>query len=41
MSLYASVGSYDNLDEPTPFFNNKDAGYGFVITFLVGFWCLR
>lgn len=36
MSLYASVGSYDNLDEPTPFFNNRAAGYGFVITFLVG-----
>lgn len=35
MSLYASVGSYDNLDESTPFFNNRAAGYGFVITFLV------
>ncbi|KAJ4386469.1 hypothetical protein N0V93_009365 [Gnomoniopsis smithogilvyi] len=34
MSLYASVGSYDNLNEPTPFFNNRAAGYGFVITFL-------
>lgn len=37
MSLYASVGSYDNLDEPTPFFNDRAAGYGFVITFLVSF----
>lgn len=35
MSLYAAVGSYDNLDEPSPFFNHKAAAYGFVITFLV------
>lgn len=35
MSLFESVGSYDNLDEPTPFFNNRAAAYGFVITFLV------
>lgn len=41
MSLYASVGSYDNLDEPTPFFNDRAAGYGFVITFLVSFWYLK
>lgn len=41
MSLYASVGSYDNLDEPTPFFNNRAAGYGFVIAFLVRLWSLE
>lgn len=35
MSLFQSLGSYDNLDEPEPFFNNKAAIYGFVITFLV------
>lgn len=35
MSLFQSVGTFDNLDEATPFFNNKAAVYGFVITFLV------
>lgn len=35
MSLYASVGSYDNLNEEKPFFNEKAAAFGFVITFLV------
>ncbi|PSR88581.1 hypothetical protein BD289DRAFT_498805, partial [Coniella lustricola] len=34
MSLFQSIGSYDNLDEPTPFFAKKAAIYGFVITFL-------
>lgn len=35
MSLYQSIGTIDNLDESTPFFNNKAAVYGFVITLLV------
>lgn len=35
MSLFQSIGTFDNLDEPTPFMNNKNVIYGFVITFLV------
>lgn len=35
MSLFDTIGTYDNLDEPTPFFNNKSVIYGFIITFLV------
>lgn len=35
MSLFDSLGAYDNLDEPTPFLNHKSVIYGFIITFLV------
>lgn len=35
MSLFQSIGTFDNLDEPTPFMNKKPVIYGFVITFLV------
>ncbi|KAF3765022.1 hypothetical protein M406DRAFT_331336 [Cryphonectria parasitica EP155] len=38
MSLFQSIGSYDNLDEPTPFFNTKSAVYGFMITLLLLTW---
>lgn len=35
MSLFSSVGLYDNLDDPEPFFNRKAAIFGFIIPFLV------
>lgn len=35
MSLFDTIGTYDNLDEPTPLLNHKSVTYGFIIAFLV------
>ncbi|KAJ4394661.1 hypothetical protein N0V93_003880 [Gnomoniopsis smithogilvyi] len=34
-SLYASIGSVNNLNEPTPFFDHAEVMYGFVIACLI------
>lgn len=37
MSLYAAIGTVDNLNEAPPFFNHRANSFGFVIAFLVRF----